>query len=102
MIRFFESGQNGKSRIFTVSENGGKAGEGALELDGNKIYIRFAARDEQTKDFLLRSLLNICRNQPDKICVSETKITQFGFTKQADGTYTVRTEEIELGGVCKP
>ena len=104
MIRFYECPENGNGRVFRVSENGVEKGEGVLEPRGERIYIRLKA-DAQTRDFLFRSLLNVCRDLKDKICVLETPLTKeyiepFGF-KAGKGGYIVKTEGIVLGGSCK-
>ncbi|MCL2062625.1 MAG: hypothetical protein FWH03_08410 [Firmicutes bacterium] len=111
--------RSGAGRVFYITENSETLGAGALTLDENgvSLSLRAAARDDgqDLKDFLLRSLLNVCRGFKDTGFLSNAVIfisapsaqycgkevlQKFGFTPHANGGFTAMPAQIRLGGCC--
>ena len=111
MIQFSETKAKDSIRTFQLTENGMKIGFGSLNLQADgQICVRLTADGVSEKDFLFRSLLNVCMGFSNFTAVvdadtakelgGEPYIERFSFKKNADGGYTARIKEIQLD-TCK-
>jgi len=104
MIEFKKVSANSISN-YEVEANGEKAGRGSVEVDKNYIYLKYKSYDAHFTEFLIRCLLNVCIDYPNR-CVSvessdKELMQKLGFKNTLNNHYEINTNEINLKGSCK-